>query len=54
MNDYWMNRFEETVDKAIQAPSERTRLAYLNLAKHYLAVRTNLVQPLESAYRTHI
>lgn len=46
MKDYWIERLAETVDKAIEAPSERSRLAYLQLARHYWAMHLGSQRPL--------
>ncbi len=34
-DDFWLDRLSETVEKAMAAPTERTRAAYLELARHY-------------------
>jgi hypothetical protein len=54
MHDYWISRYSETIDKAIEASNENSRLAYLKLAKHYLAVRAKVGHPATAAYRAHI
>ncbi len=36
--DFWIGRLGEALDKAVAAPSESSRLAYLKLARHYCAM----------------
>jgi hypothetical protein len=33
--DFWLRRLSYALDKASTAPSERSRMAYLELARHY-------------------
>jgi hypothetical protein len=37
--EFWIRRLSETLDKALSAPSERSRIAYLELARHYCSMR---------------
>lgn len=37
--EFWIRRLSEALDKALAAPSERSRLAYLELARHYCSMR---------------
>ncbi|MGN6155902.1 MAG: hypothetical protein ACTHN4_09240 [Sphingomicrobium sp.] len=37
--DFWMSRLGEALDKAVGAPTEDSRLAYLKLARHYCAMQ---------------
>jgi hypothetical protein len=37
--EFWISRLSEALDKALAAPSERSRLAYLELARHYCSMR---------------
>jgi hypothetical protein len=36
--DFWMHRLSEVLEKALAAPSERSRIAYLELARHYCSM----------------
>ncbi len=36
--DYWLNRFATAIESAIDAPGERSRNAYMDLARHYWAM----------------
>jgi hypothetical protein len=33
--DYWLERFAAALENAIDAPGERSRTAYVDLARHY-------------------
>ena len=33
--DYWLDRFAGALENAIDAPGERSRSAYMDLARHY-------------------
>jgi hypothetical protein len=33
--DFWLDRLSDTVERAMAARTERTRAAYLELARHY-------------------
>ena len=33
--DYWVLRLAQAVESAIEAPTDRSRIAYLELARHY-------------------
>ena len=33
--DYWLERFAGALENAIDAPGERSRTAYMDLARHY-------------------
>jgi hypothetical protein len=33
--DYWLQRYETAMIDAADAPGERSRIAYLDLARHY-------------------
>lgn len=33
--DYWVLRLAQAVENALEAPAERSRIAYLELARHY-------------------
>ena len=37
--EFWIGRLSEALDRALAAPSERSRIAYLELARHYCAMR---------------
>jgi hypothetical protein len=37
--EFWLGRLSEALDRAIAAPSERSRIAYLELARHYCSMR---------------
>jgi len=37
-NDFWIVRMSEVLEKAVGAPSERSRNAYLELARHYCSM----------------
>lgn len=34
-SDYWLRRYESAVANAADAPGERSRTAYMELAEHY-------------------
>jgi hypothetical protein len=36
--DYWLKRLVQAIDSARCAPSDRSRMAYLELAQHYRAM----------------
>ena len=36
--DFWLTRLTDVLDKAVAAPSERSRAAYLELARHYCSM----------------
>jgi hypothetical protein len=36
--DFWLTRLSDALEKAVAAPSERTRIAYLELARHYCSM----------------
>ena len=36
--DFWLIRLTDVLDKAVAAPSERSRAAYLELARHYCSM----------------
>ena len=36
--DFWIHRLSEVLEKALAAPSERSRIAYLELARHYCSM----------------
>ena len=33
--DYWLQRYATAIENAVDAPGERSRTAYLDLANHY-------------------
>jgi hypothetical protein len=37
--EFWLGRLSEALDRALAAPSERSRIAYLELARHYCSMR---------------
>ena len=37
--EFWIGRLSEALDRALAAPSERSRIAYLELARHYCSMR---------------
>jgi hypothetical protein len=37
-NEFWIARMSEVLEKAAGAPSERSRNAYLELARHYCSM----------------
>lgn len=36
--EFWITRLSYALDKAVAAPSERSRIAYLELARHYCSM----------------
>ncbi len=38
--DFWLGRLAEAVENALSTHSERSRLAYLELARHYYAMHS--------------
>ena len=37
-DDFWIGRLSDALEKAAAAPSERSRTAYLELARHYCSM----------------
>ena len=33
--DYWLQRYATAIESAVDAPGDRSRTAYLDLAQHY-------------------
>ena len=38
--DYWLDRFASAIEHAVDAPGDRSRTAYMDLARHYWAMHT--------------
>jgi len=38
-HDFWIRRLSDALEKAVDAPSERSRIAYLELARHYCSMQ---------------
>ena len=36
--DFWLTRLSDALEKAVAAPSDRSRVAYLELARHYCSM----------------
>jgi hypothetical protein len=34
-SDYWLLRYATAIENAVDAPGDRSRIAYLDLARHY-------------------
>jgi hypothetical protein len=34
-SDYWLQRYATAIENAVDAPGDRSRIAYLDLARHY-------------------
>lgn len=45
--DFWLDRLSETVEHAVSARTERTRAAYLELARHYRSMYKLAARPVE-------
>jgi len=43
-SDYWLRRFETAMVNAADAPGERSRSAYLELAEHYRSMHAFVVK----------
>jgi len=46
--DFWLDRLSETVENAMAARTERTRAAYLELARHYRSMYKLTARPVAS------
>jgi hypothetical protein len=41
--DYWLRRYEIAIQSAAGAPGDRSRIAYLDLARHYWSMHMMVV-----------
>ena len=47
-SDYWLRRYETAVVNAADAPGERSRTAYLELAQHYWSMHAFVLRRVNS------
>ena len=50
--DFWLDRLSETVEHAASARTDRTRAAYLELARHYRSMYKLAARPAASRRAT--
>jgi len=47
-SDYWLRRYETAMVNAADAPGERSRSAYLELAQHYRSMHAFVLRRVDS------
>lgn len=50
-SDYWLHRYATAIENAVDAPGDRSRTAYLDLARHYWSMHM-MVRGLPDAMST--
>ena len=46
--DYWLQRYAAAIENAVDAPGNRSRTAYLDLARHYWSMHVMVSGPAGS------